>query len=91
VGAPSGWSSAVCSKYEDLLRSAGLSQVEVKPESRGALLFARDSGEVVMENGQFRGKILIVDIGSSTTDYTRVVDLRSARRPRQHQVGCRAD
>ena len=75
-GSPSGWSVEVRRSYAKLLRTAGLEtpdvSVEVIPESRAALLYARDSGEVVVEQNQLSGTVLIIDIGSSTTDFTVV-------------------
>lgn len=77
-GAPSGWSEKRRGRYQKLMRSFGLSNVEVVPESRGALLYARESGEVELAVEQLRGAVVIVDIGSSTTDYTSVIGLSSA-------------
>lgn len=74
-GAPSGWSRSRRDRYGKLFRSFGLTSVEVVPESRGALLYARESGEVDVVPDQLRGAVLIVDIGSSTTDYTSVIGL----------------
>ncbi len=71
-GAPSGWSRELRGEYAQLLQGAQLPEVEVTPESRAALLYARDSGEVNVEAGQLAGVVLIVDIGSSTTDFTIV-------------------
>jgi hypothetical protein len=76
-GAPSGWSKSRREKYERLFRSFGLTRVEVVPESRGALLYARESGELEIVPGKSRGTVLIVDIGSSTTDYTSVIGLEA--------------
>jgi hypothetical protein len=83
-GAPSGWDSGVRDGYARLLRTAGLDRpgvtIEVVPESRAALLYARDSGEVPVEANQLSGTVLIIDIGSSTTDFT-VVTGRHLRPP----------
>lgn len=76
-GAPSGWSRELRARYELMLASFGLAGVEVIPESRGALLYARDAGEVEVEPDRLAAGVLIVDIGSSTTDYTSVVSLRA--------------
>jgi hypothetical protein len=72
-GAPSGWSPELREKYAKLLKSQKLAHVEVTPESRAALLYARDSGEVEIDADQLKGAVLIVDIGSSTTDFTSVI------------------
>jgi molecular chaperone DnaK (HSP70) len=72
-GAPSGWSRELRGEYAQLLRGANLSEVEVTPESRAALLYARESGDVQVDGRKLGGAVLIVDIGSSTTDFTVVV------------------
>ncbi|HZG88818.1 MAG TPA: hypothetical protein VEZ42_01255 [Pseudonocardia sp.] len=74
-GAPSGWQQHQYAEYKALLAEAGLTDVEIVPESRAALLYARDSGEVRTNRKRVTERVLIVDIGSSTTDYTFVSDL----------------
>jgi hypothetical protein len=81
-GAPSGWTSKHHSAYEELLAEAGLADSQVVAESRAALLYARDSGEVNVMGQRIKQRVLIVDIGSSTTDYTYVTEL--AQRPVDH-------
>ena len=71
VGCPSGWGRAARRDYAALLQEAGMQQVQIVPESRAAYLAARESGEVPPED--LEGAVLIVDIGSSTTDFTFVV------------------
>jgi hypothetical protein len=73
VGCPSGWSETVRTRYAELLRSAGMRQVTVWPESRAALVYAREAGYISQDLAE--GAILIVDIGSSTTDFTAVRNL----------------
>ena len=60
-----------------MLSELGLQNVEAVPESRGALLYARDAGEVKVDRKRLEAGVLIVDIGSSTTDYTSVMDLEA--------------
>lgn len=89
-GTPSGWDSAARETYRQVLREAGLDDVEVIPESRAALLFARDSDDLVRlgpgsdgTGGAARAgdplsagsSVLVVDLGSSTLDITRVSGL----------------
>ncbi|MFI2238751.1 Hsp70 family protein [Streptomyces chrestomyceticus] len=71
-GAPSGWGDELIGVYGELLSQAGLTDVEVVRESRAAMLYARDSGEVQIERDQLGGCVLIADIGSLTTDFTGV-------------------
>lgn len=70
AGAPSGWSKEIRDAYAELFREAGVQHINVVPESRAALLYARESGDVQLGP---QTTVLIVDIGSSTTDYTSVV------------------
>jgi hypothetical protein len=90
-GAPSGWGLELRAAYAELLSSAGFDDpditVEVVPESRAALLYARDSGEVLLSNGQLAGTVLIVDLGSSTTDFTSVVGHRAIPADEGTQLG----
>lgn len=67
-GAPSSWSRQDRRKYASILREAGVPAVDVVAESRAALLYAKHSGE--LSAAELRRTVLIVDIGSSTTDYT---------------------
>ncbi|MGW3037427.1 Hsp70 family protein [Streptomyces sp. NPDC001178] len=76
-GAPSGWDADLRRAYAELLGRTGLPNVEVVPESRAAMLYARDSGEVRVEAGQLEGTVLVVDLGSSTADFTSVFGHRT--------------
>ena len=73
VGCPSGWDPQTQAAYAALLRDAGMKQVQVERESRGAFLAARDWLKVSVDT--LSGSVLIVDIGSSTTDFTHVVNM----------------
>ena len=77
VGCPSGWKGAVRRDYEALLQEAGMQQVRVIAESHAAFLAARDSLEIPQH--YLEGSVLIVDIGSSTTDFTAVVEREEKR------------
>lgn len=75
VGCPSGWPErGRAEPYRALLEGAGLARVRVVPESRGALMHARDTGRLNPE--ELRGRVLLIDVGSSTTDFTLSVNLR---------------
>ncbi|MET7606614.1 hypothetical protein ABZS96_29785 [Streptomyces avermitilis] len=76
-GAPSGWSAELRNAYAALLTSAGLQQVDVVPESRAAMLYARETREVAIGGDQLAGSMLCVDCGSSTIDFTRIHDYRT--------------
>ena len=73
VGCPSGWDIDDRAAYLELLQSSGLKNVRTVPESRAALMSALEQGYLSLEAA--RSSVLIVDIGSSTTDFTYCVDL----------------
>jgi hypothetical protein len=76
VGCPSGWKPEVRADYARLLRRAGLESVEVISESRAAFLASRDSGDLRVAPDLLADTVLIVDMGSSTTDFTAVSRLQ---------------
>ncbi|MFF5571964.1 MULTISPECIES: Hsp70 family protein [Streptomyces] len=82
-GAPSGWSKAQRKQYQNLLTGLCPGRVDVVPESRAALLYGRESRDLPDPLRQLtggaagRGSCLVIDLGSSTADYT-VVDGLSA-------------
>jgi hypothetical protein len=69
VGRPSGWSGAEAEAYRQLLATA-LGRVTVVPESRAALIQAKENGKLTPE--QLRSTILVMDMGSSTIDVTSI-------------------
>ena len=73
IGCPSGWSVSDRSEYQKLLQEAGIPQLNVVPESRAAFMQAKEAGK--LEYDKLVGSVLIVDIGSSTTDFTLVKSL----------------
>lgn len=76
-GAPSGWDRDVMSAYAQVLADAVGGSVTVVPESRAALLYARDAGEVRVDMDRLLGSVLVTDLGSSTTDFTAVIGLKA--------------
>ena len=74
VGAPSGWTTEERERYGQTLRSAGPADLCVVPESRAAFLNAREAGH--FREGEMRSTVLVIDIGSSTTDFTIVQNLQ---------------
>lgn len=75
VGCPSGWAANDRDDYKDLMQKSGLSIVRIVPESRAALMTALEQGYLSLEAA--RSSVLIVDIGSSTTDFTYCYDLEA--------------
>lgn len=78
-GCPSGWAPSLRVEYASLFRAAGFTDAEVVTESRAAMLYARDSGEVHIDAVKLNGFVLIVDLGSSTVDFTAVVKRRQQK------------
>lgn len=75
VGCPSGWSDETRTEYQKLFEGAGLKIVRIVPESRAALMTALEQGYLSIEDA--RSSVLIVDIGSSTTDFTYCRDMEA--------------
>jgi len=73
VGCPSGWSSGEREEYQKLLKEAGIKLLSVVPESRAAFMQAKEAGK--LDYDELKSAVLLVDIGSSTTDFTLVKSL----------------
>lgn len=72
VGCPSGWSENIRERYAQLMREAGMNPVKVVAESRAAFIHAKESSEIHVSADVLQRSVLIIDIGSSTTDFTAV-------------------
>lgn len=72
VGHPAGWSEEVLNRYGGMLREVGMTQLVLVPEPRAAFLYARYSGDLRVGEDLLQGTVLVVDIGSSTTDFTLI-------------------
>lgn len=76
IGCPSGWSADVRTHYRNLfVKAAGLRNAQIVSESRAALMTALEQGYLSMDDA--RASVLIVDIGSSTSDFTYCRDLET--------------
>ena len=75
VGCPSGWTEETRADYQSLFEGAGLKTVRIVPESRAALMTALEQGYLSLEDA--RSSVLIIDIGSSTTDFTYCRDMEA--------------
>ena len=73
IGCPSGWDMPTREAYQKVFEHTGLRTVRIVPESRAALMTALEQGYVSIEDT--RASVLIIDIGSSTTDFTYCRDL----------------
>ncbi|MFQ4141395.1 Hsp70 family protein [Chlorogloeopsis sp. ULAP02] len=74
VGCPSGWTISEREEYQKLLQAAGIPLLTVIPESRAAFMQAKEAGKLEYE--KLRSSVLMIDIGSSTTDFTLVKSLQ---------------
>jgi len=74
VGCPSGWTVQERSEYQKVLQEAGIHLLNVVPESRAAFMQAKEAGKLEYE--KLLSSVLIIDIGSSTTDFTLVKNLQ---------------
>jgi Hsp70 protein len=69
VGVPSAWDAPTRTAYDIALRRAGLTKLQLIAESRAALLSAGVSYE------EARAEVMVIDVGSSTTDVTGLKEL----------------
>ena len=76
VGCPAGWGEGRRAQYAALMESAGFPNVSVVPEPRAAFLYARHARGLRVDAELMRKSALVVDIGSSTTDFAYIVDGR---------------
>jgi hypothetical protein len=80
-GTPSGWSPQQREAYRDLLAGLCPGEVEVLPESRAAMLYGRESRDLPNPLDLLEGDTVarltsvVIDLGSSTADYTIVTGL----------------
>lgn len=78
VGCPSEWTQdqKVVQAYEQIFSQVGIPHVAVIAESRAALMHAVESG--MLNVAESKGIVLVIDVGSSTTDFT-LVDLKDKK------------
>ncbi|HHY55805.1 MAG TPA: Hsp70 family protein, partial [Chloroflexi bacterium] len=77
VGCPSAWSKQERERYQQLLTVTGYPEPLVISESRAALLHTIVSEEAKVKLQDFDNTILVVDVGSSTVDFTLIHGMRS--------------
>lgn len=83
VGCPAGWSKADRERYRRIFEDAGYPPVRIISESRAALISACRSRHLQIAYDILSKPVLVVDIGSSTTDFAfiesgREVELQTA-------------
>ena len=74
VGCPAGWGEGRREQYARLMESAGFPNVHVVPEPRAAFLYARHARGLRVDPALMRRSAMVIDIGSSTTDFAYIVD-----------------
>ena len=74
VGCPAGWGEGRRQQYAALMESAGFPNVSVVPEPRAAFLYARHARGLRIDPALMRRSAVVIDIGSSTTDFAYIVD-----------------
>ena len=83
VGCPAGWDKAAREQYRYIFEKVGYPPVKIISESRAALVSACQSRHLQVGYDILQHPVLVVDIGSSTTDFAYIakgkeVELRTA-------------
>ena len=73
IGCPAGWNKADREEYRGLFESAGYPPLKIVSESRAALISACRSKHLQVGYDILSKPVLVVDIGSSTTDFAYIM------------------
>ena len=84
IGCPSGWWIEEIQSYKQIL-SETVPNATVVKESRAALMHAKESGIFTIQ--ELEKSVLVIDIGSSTTDYTLVKGMADTPIDFGHDLG----
>ncbi len=76
VGCPAGWDKGAREEYREIFESAGYPPLKVVSESRAALVSACRSRHLQVGYDILSRPVLVVDIGSSTTDFAYIMSGR---------------
>lgn len=74
VGCPAGWKEIDRRRYQEILNKAGFENVHIVSESRAAFFYARYAHELKVAAEMLNQTTLVIDIGSSTTDFAYIVN-----------------
>lgn len=74
LGVPAGWSDTDRRRYAGIVSEAGFRNMHAVAESRAAFLFARYDKDIGLSVEELSRPALVIDIGSSTTDFAYIVD-----------------
>lgn len=70
IGVPCDWDYDDIEEYQKIANEAGIPNVQVVKESQAAMFFARRFMRGGIPDEDIRNGVLLVDVGSSTTDFT---------------------
>ena len=73
VGCPAGWDKNTREHYREIFESAGYPPVKIISESRAAMVSACQSKHLQIGVDILSKPVLVVDIGSSTTDFAYIM------------------
>ncbi len=76
VGCPAGWDKTAREEYRGIFESAGYPPLKIVSESRAALVSACRSKHLQVGYDILSRPVLVVDIGSSTTDFAYIMSGR---------------
>ena len=76
VGCPAGWDKAAREEYRGIFESAGFPPLKIVSESRAALVSACRSKHLQVGYDILSRPVLVVDVGSSTTDFAYIMSGR---------------
>ncbi len=75
IGCPSGWNESDRKRYYSVMKAAGFENFKIVSESRAAFLYAHYC-EKKLTKEQLSQPALVIDIGSSTTDFAYILNGR---------------
>lgn len=73
IGCPAGWDADARESYRAIFEAAGYPPAKIVTESRAALMCACQSKHLQMSYDILERPMLVVDIGSSTTDFAYIL------------------
>ncbi len=73
IGCPAGWDAPARERYRNIFQQAGYPPVKIITESRAALMYACQSKHLQLSYDVLSKPMLVIDIGSSTTDFAYVL------------------
>ena len=78
VGCPAGWNEEQRARYLSVIKRAGFENAHIVSESRAAFFYARYAHGLNVEPEMLDKSTLVIDIGSSTTDFAYIVNGRES-------------